>query len=226
MVCFDSDTFSAFRRKKKKRKETLIKRKCLEILFAIKNYFFLEYWSCFTMLYQFLLYSKVNQLYIYIYPLFFGFPFHLGHYRTLSSVLWVEFPVLWDFSGGAGKESTCQCRRHKKLRFDPWVWKIIWSRKWQLTPVFLPGKFHEQRSLVGCIPWGQKELYMTACEHTPCAIQWVLISYSFIFKNWSVIVSQCCVRFCRTPVWISCVSTYIPSLLNFPPTTSPPIPPF
>ena len=32
-------------------------------------------------------------------------------------------------------------------RFDPWVWKIPWSRKWQPTPVFLPGKFHEQRSL-------------------------------------------------------------------------------
>ena len=33
---------------------------------------------------QFLLYSKVNQLNIYIYPLFFGFTSHLGHRRTLS----------------------------------------------------------------------------------------------------------------------------------------------
>ena len=33
---------------------------------------------------QFLLYSKVNQLYVYIYPLFFGFPSHLGHHRALS----------------------------------------------------------------------------------------------------------------------------------------------
>ena len=37
--------------------------------------------SCFTMLYQFLLYSKVNQLYVYIYALFFRFPFHLGYSR-------------------------------------------------------------------------------------------------------------------------------------------------
>ena len=35
------------------------------------------------------------------------------------------------------------------IRFDPWVGKILWSRKWQPTPVFLPGKFHEQRSLAG-----------------------------------------------------------------------------
>ena len=35
---------------------------------------------------QFLLYSKVNQLHVFIQPLFLGFPFHLGHYRTLSSL--------------------------------------------------------------------------------------------------------------------------------------------
>ena len=38
------------------------------------------------MLCQFLLYSEVNQLYVYIYPLFFGFPSHLGHHRALSRV--------------------------------------------------------------------------------------------------------------------------------------------
>ena len=31
------------------------------------------------------------------------------------------------------------------IRFDPWVRKIPWRRKWQLTPVFLPGKSYEQR---------------------------------------------------------------------------------
>jgi len=36
--------------------------------------------------------------------------------------------------------------------FDPWVGKI-WRRKWQPTPVFLPGEFHGQRSLVGYSPW-------------------------------------------------------------------------
>ena len=42
------------------------------------------------------------------------------------------------------KESACQCRRHG---FDPWVWKIPWSRKWESIPVFLPGEFCGQRSL-------------------------------------------------------------------------------
>ena len=46
----------------------------------------------------------------------------------------------------SGKESTCQCRT---CRFDPWVGKIPWRRKWQPTPVFLPRKSHGQRSLAG-----------------------------------------------------------------------------
>ena len=46
-------------------------------------------------------------------------------------------------------------------RFDPWVGKI-WSRKWQPTLVlFLPGKFHGQRSPAGYSPWGHKELDTT-----------------------------------------------------------------
>ena len=44
----------------------------------------------------------------------------------------------------------CQSRRCKSHRFEPWVGKIPWRRKWQPTPVFLPGKSHGQRSLVGC----------------------------------------------------------------------------
>ena len=39
-----------------------------------------------------------------------------------------------------------QCRRP---RFNPRVGKIPWRRKWQPAPVFLPGKFHGQRSLAG-----------------------------------------------------------------------------
>ena len=38
---------------------------------------------------------------------------------------------------------------------------IFWRREWQSTPVFLPGKSHGQRSLVGYSPWGRKELDMT-----------------------------------------------------------------
>ena len=68
----------------------------------------------------------------------------------------------WDFPGGtSGKEPACQCRRYKRLRFDPWVGKIPWRRKWQPTPVFLPGNFLGQKSLAGHSPWYCKESDIT-----------------------------------------------------------------
>ena len=51
-----------------------------------------------------------------------------------------------------------QCRRHgRSLGFDPSVEKIPWRRKWQPTPVFLPGESHGQRRLAGYGSWGSKE---------------------------------------------------------------------
>ena len=44
--------------------------------------------------------------------------------------------------------------------FDLWIRKSPWRRKWQPTPVFLPGKSHGQSSLSGYNPWGCKELGM------------------------------------------------------------------
>ena len=55
-----------------------------------------------------------------------------------------------------GKESTRKCRRCRRPRFDPWVEKIFWRRKWQSTPVFLLGKSCGQRSRVGYSPCGCK----------------------------------------------------------------------
>ena len=43
----------------------------------------------------------------------------------------------------------------QKMGFNPWVWEDLYSRKWQPTPVFLPGKFVGQRSLVGYSLWGR-----------------------------------------------------------------------
>ena len=48
----------------------------------------------------------------------------------------------------------------------PGVKKIPWRRAWQPTAVFLPGKSHGQRNLVGCSPWGCKELDMTEHIHS------------------------------------------------------------
>ena len=66
---------------------------------------------------------------------------------------------------GCGKEPPCQCRRHKRCGFDPWVGKISWRRKWQSTPVSLPGKSHGERSLAGCILCVQREKHNWACMH-------------------------------------------------------------
>ena len=49
------------------------------------------------------------------------------------------------------KESACQCGRH---RFNPWIRKFPCKREWQPTPVFLPGKFYEQRILAAYSPRG------------------------------------------------------------------------
>ena len=60
--------------------------------------------------------------------------------------------------GVSGKELACQCRRHKRWGFDPWVRKIPSRRAWQPNLVFLPGEFHGQKSLaVGVSLWGRKE---------------------------------------------------------------------
>ena len=101
------------------------------------------------------------------------------HMAAVSKQLWLEEYfwygfVLPDF----GKLTSCyiqwaslmaqmvknllQCRRPG---FDHLVGKIPWRRKWQLTPVFLPGESHGQRSLVGYSPCGCKELDTTERHH-------------------------------------------------------------
>ena len=85
-------------------------------------------------------------------------------YPTLNPFLlnFMEVQLFTGFPGAAsGKELACQCRRSKRHRFDPWVGKIPWRRKWQPTPVFLSGELHGQRSLEGYSPRGCKELDMT-----------------------------------------------------------------
>ena len=60
----------------------------------------------------------------------------------------------------------CQVVQEEKTRYI-FIFKCFNSltQKWQPTPVFLPGKSHRQRSLVGYSPWGGKELDMTERLH-------------------------------------------------------------
>ena len=52
-----------------------------------------------------------------------------------------------------------------KPGFSPWFGKIPWRSAWQSTPLFFPGEFHGQRSMVGFSPWGHEELD-TSEQHT------------------------------------------------------------
>ena len=111
---------------------------------------------------------------------FIIFPFH---HSCIDPTLWLPRRL-------SGKESTCQCR---SCRFDPWVRKIPWSRKWQRPPVFFPGKFHGQRSLRGCGPCGHKELDTT--EHTAMHTHSQLYEEPTMCQALSVILIEVCISF-------------------------------
>ena len=84
-----------------------------------------------------------------------------------NGVTWL-FMHVWKTALGLcgllrGKESAYQSKR---CRFNPWVRKIPWRKKWQPTPLCLPGESHGQRSLAGNSPWGLKESDVTEYTHT------------------------------------------------------------
>ena len=66
--------------------------------------------------------------------------------------------------------------------FDPWVRKISWKRKWQPTPVFLLGKSHGRRNLVGYSPWGRKESDTTEWLHR-LHLYWVTLWMNTTFPH-------------------------------------------
>ena len=78
----------------------------------------------------------------------------------------------------SSEESACQWRRHE---FNPWVGKTPWRRKWQPTPVSLPGESRGRRSLAGCSPRGHKgsdtteQLRARACtpKHWNPEVEWL-----------------------------------------------------
>ena len=86
--------------------------------------------------------------------------FFLNSLRMLESILYNDYYIWLLYARGppwwlSGRESSCHCRRP---RFNPCIRKIPWRRKWQPTPVFLPGKSCGQRSLAGYSPWGRKRV--------------------------------------------------------------------
>ena len=117
-----------------------------------------------------------------------SFPVAFSHFVSVCHIL-VHLTV---FQRGfprwrSGRESPCQCRR---CRFDPWVGKIPWRRKWQSIPVFFPGKVHGQRSLVGYGQWGWKEPDMTehACPHSVSNIFMIIMLDMIVCNQWSLML--------------------------------------
>ena len=79
------------------------------------------------------------------------------------------------FLGGCSRnEAACQCRRHRRCGFNPWVRKIPWRRAWQPTPLFLSGKSRGQRNLSATVhrvaksQTQLKQLSMFAHAHYTC----------------------------------------------------------
>ena len=79
-------------------------------------------------------------------------------------------------------------------RFDPWIRKISWSRKWLPAPVFLLRKFLGQTSLVHYHPWGHKVLDTT---------EWVITHVEFCQKLFIYICWDDC-SCCDVSYWLIC----------------------
>ena len=89
------------------------------------------------------------------------------------------------------------------------LYRLEWRRKWQPTPVFLPGKSHGQRSLVGYSSWGHKESDTTEQTYTHTHTYRLEMYYYFsyfsewyikahyqkfiiqsIFRNWLIMINE------------------------------------
>ena len=88
------------------------------------------------------------------------------------------------FVGVWGASLVAQRIKHlpamQETRFDPWVVKIPWRRKWQPIPVFSPGESHGQRSLEGYSPQGRKESNMTERLHFTSLQAFFLCTHTFV----------------------------------------------
>ena len=85
-------------------------------------------------------------------------------------------PITCNYRWLNDKESICQCRKHKRLRFNFLDGMTPWSRKWQPTLVFLPEKPHEQRSLVDYIHGATRVRHDWAHTHSQIIQWWIFFN--------------------------------------------------
>ena len=106
-----------------------------------------------SMVYSFNRFGDVSPIFLQIVSNLI--PFENSNYLYISHLMLSQNAVNFSFAMSyllsglpwwfSGKEPACQCRR---CRFVPSFGNIPWRRKWQPTPVFLPGKSHGERNLV------------------------------------------------------------------------------
>ena len=96
------------------------------------------------------------------------------------------------FPGGSDRKEYLRCSR---LRFNLWVRKTPWRRKWQPTPVFLPGKSHEQESLAGYSPRDHKgvghNLEANNNKSHPILIALILLRVRWVTTPTLTLVLEC-----------------------------------
>ena len=106
----------------------------------------------------------------------------------------------------SGEESDCQCRSPE---FSPWVRKLPWRRKWQATPISLPGKSHGQRSQAGYSPWDHKESdlaeQLTTRAQADCSL--LKLEFRIALPVFSAVTRKRCLLFSSqaAPCLDSCV---------------------
>ena len=79
-----------------------------------------------------------------------------GVAKSQTQLKWLNtYFGIWDMlASSLVAQSVKKPPASRRPRFSPWVRKTPWRRKWQPTPVFLPGETHGQRNLEGYSPWG------------------------------------------------------------------------
>ena len=105
----------------------------------------------------------------------------------------------------SSKESPCQCRRHKRHGFDPWVGKIPWRRKWQTTPTFLPEKSHKAwQATVHGVTKSQTRLSDWAGVHTMLYSKKLKIKMLLVFPKITQLLSgwaKIGIKICLSDQW-------------------------
>ena len=100
-------------------------------------------------------------------------PSHLGlRCKMEKNFLWFLGSREMEEPGRLQSIGSWRVRHDWATSLSPFTF-MHWRRKWQPTPVFLPGESQGQKSLVGCSPWGPEESDMTERLHFHLSLSWI-----------------------------------------------------